>query len=80
MYEKKVIAEESNFKEALALAFVLYFNFNLKFPQRVSLTFDFIQRFFFKIYPDAGSKISKGKDKQNLKNKVITLIKKMRDV
>ncbi|KAG5884514.1 hypothetical protein JTB14_021650 [Gonioctena quinquepunctata] len=60
-YDKCNVNEKGykTFEAAFRLAFALYFNFNLKYPADISLIMEFVQRYFFKIHPDAGSKANK---------------------
>ncbi|XP_074040911.1 uncharacterized protein [Leptinotarsa decemlineata] len=57
-YEKGAINQKgfSTFNEAFQIAFSLYFNLNLKYPSNISLTMEFVQRYFLKIHPDSGTK------------------------
>ncbi|CAH0558576.1 unnamed protein product [Brassicogethes aeneus] len=74
MENEKVLEVKSGI-EGIKIAFGLYFIFNLQYPHETSLTLEFIQRFFMKIHPDAGTGSKKNK---NSKNKVITLINKLK--
>nr|XP_023012729.1 uncharacterized protein LOC111502798 isoform X1 [Leptinotarsa decemlineata] len=74
-YEKTPVNPNgfSTFEEAFQLAFAIYFNFNLKYPANISLTMEFIQRYFFKIHPDSGSKANKPSF-----SRVVNLMNKLR--
>lgn len=55
--ERVIIDEEGycSFNLALKVDFALYFVFNLQYPKKFSKVLETIQRYFFKIHPDAGS-------------------------
>lgn len=63
-----------NFTEALKMCFAMYFNFDLMYPKDVSTTLEFIQRYFYKIHPDSGTK---SKKLSTSKKRVINLINKL---
>lgn len=71
--ENQKIGPQNDFEIVFLLAFALYFNFGLCYPKECSCTFEFIQRYVFKIHQESGTKsLSK-----NVKTKVFTLITKL---
>lgn len=62
-------------KSAVQQCFALYYNFNLEYPKKASNTFELIQRYFFKLFPEQGNKNTKSKQL-----KIITFMKKIRDI
>nr|XP_039268070.1 putative heat shock 70 kDa protein 7 [Styela clava] len=61
--EREVVCSCRSFFEAVAFQFASFYVFNIEYPNKASLTFDFIQRFFGDINPSGTkSKKSKGKD------------------
>ncbi|KAG5875152.1 hypothetical protein JTB14_025585 [Gonioctena quinquepunctata] len=73
-YEKCCVDEKGcqSFDDAFRIAFAFYFNFDLKYPSDISLTLEFVQRYFFKIHPDTGPKANKASF-----SKIINLINKL---
>lgn len=55
----KVVLECANFMEAFQMCFGLCFLFNLEYPREASCSLEFVQRYYMKIHPDAGSKSKK---------------------
>lgn len=72
-WKKTVLVISHSFEEALKLLFAVYFNFNLMYPKKVSVTLEMIQRYFFKVHPDSGTKSSNTPSKK----KVISFINKL---
>ncbi|XP_077966245.1 uncharacterized protein LOC144419906 [Styela clava] len=61
--EREVVCSCRSFFEAVAFQFASFYVFNIEYPNKALLTFDFIQRFFGDINPSGTkSKKSKGKD------------------
>ncbi|XP_077965973.1 uncharacterized protein LOC120329136 [Styela clava] len=61
--EREVVCPCRSFFEAVAFQFASFYVFNIEYPKKALLTFDFIQRFFGDINPRVTkSKKSKGKD------------------
>ncbi|XP_077969288.1 uncharacterized protein LOC144423010 [Styela clava] len=61
--EREVVCSCGSFFEAVAFQFASFYVFNIEYPKKALLTFDFIQRFFGDINPrGTKSKKSKGKD------------------
>lgn len=60
-----------SFTEAFIVMFSLYFILNLEYNKQISATMETIQRYVFKIHPDAGSK---SKNVSSSKKKAINLI------
>ncbi|XP_077973987.1 uncharacterized protein LOC144429691 [Styela clava] len=61
--EREVVCSCRSFFEAVAFQFASLYVFNIEYPKKALLTFDFIQRFFGDINPrGTKSKKSKGKD------------------
>lgn len=44
-YEKELIVKDINIDSGLEMLFALFFNFNLKYPEKISLTLEFAQRY-----------------------------------
>ncbi|CAH0554613.1 unnamed protein product [Brassicogethes aeneus] len=63
----------NDFESAFLMTFALYFIFGLEYPKKNACTFEFIQRYFFKIHQESGTKSSI----KNVKNKVFNLILKL---
>lgn len=61
-------------RNTLELCFALYFNFNLEYPVKACNTFELLQRYYCKLYPEQGTKNKKSK-----KLKIISFIRKVRD-
>lgn len=64
-----------NFLIAFQVAFSIFFNLNLQFPKKLSITLEMIQRYFLKIHPDAGTK---SKKTPRSKQRVINLINSLK--
>ncbi|XP_036421600.1 uncharacterized protein LOC118805100 [Colossoma macropomum] len=61
--EGQVVCEgvQPTFSSGLAALFVCYYNFNLQYQEGAACTLEFIQRNFFRINPERGSKAGRGK-------------------
>lgn len=70
--EQNIIAECSNFLDAIHSLFAVYFMLDREYPSQSSTILEFIQRYVFKINPVDGNK---GKSLQ--KRKIFTLIEKI---
>lgn len=64
----------SSFMEVLQETFALYYICNMAYPSELSATLEFIQKYFFKIHPDCGSK---NKRQSSTKFKVLNLMNKL---
>lgn len=77
VFEKvAVISDVEKLIDAVAYTFALYFILNVEYPEKLSCLLEMIQRYFFKIHPDQGSK---SKKLNQTKRKVITLMNKLND-
>ncbi|XP_063931266.1 uncharacterized protein LOC135143334 [Zophobas morio] len=74
--EQEIINTYLEMDQALNEVFALYFMFNLEYPKKSSLTWEFIQFFFLKIYPQIGSKNLK----KNSQTKIIGFFHKLQKV
>nr|XP_022902692.1 uncharacterized protein LOC111415310 [Onthophagus taurus] len=74
--EKEQVFETPCHLTAMEVAFGLFYILNLEYPREISQLLEFIQRFFFKIHPDAGSRSKKNMGKR----RVISLINKIKDL
>lgn len=72
--EKQLVVEVESVMEAIKIAFGFYFIFNLEYPKEVSTVLEAIQRYFFKIHPDKGSR---SKKQSFSKKRIIALINKI---
>lgn len=63
-----------SFVSPFKVAFGLFFVLNTEYPHGLAVTLELLQRYIFKIHPDAGSK---SKKVPASKRKVITLLNKI---
>ncbi|XP_019909203.3 uncharacterized protein LOC105030828 isoform X2 [Esox lucius] len=66
----------SNFTDALLMMFALYYCLNINYPVEMAATLEFLQRCFFTINPDKGSKVEKNASRKPhvVSPKVLSLI------
>ncbi|XP_076745539.1 uncharacterized protein LOC143420875 [Maylandia zebra] len=66
----------SSFISALCLMFGSYYNFNIHYPSELASTLEFLQRCFFSINPEKGTKVENKNSKRRLSvnPRVLTLI------
>eukprot|EP00064_Thunnus_orientalis_P024572 superscaffoldBa00010751_g24868 len=71
----------SSFISALCLMFGSYFCFNIHYPSELASTLEFLQRCFFSINPEKGTKVENKNSKRrlNLNPRVLTLIQDLSD-
>ncbi|GAA6112334.1 uncharacterized protein LOC117596411, partial [Tachysurus ichikawai] len=71
----------SSFISELCLMFGSYYCFNIHYPSELASTLEFLQRCFFSIKPEKGTKVQNKNSKHplNLNPRVLTLIQKLSD-
>ncbi|KAK7899251.1 hypothetical protein WMY93_020104 [Mugilogobius chulae] len=71
----------SSFISALCLMFGSYYCFNIHYPSELASTLEFLQRCFFSINPEKGTKVENKNSKRRLtvNPRVITLIQELSD-
>ncbi|XP_056455482.1 uncharacterized protein LOC130389639 isoform X2 [Gadus chalcogrammus] len=71
----------SSFISALCLMFGSYYIFNIHYPSELASTLEFLQRCFFSINPEKGTKVESKNNKRrlNLNPRVLTLIQDLSD-
>ncbi|CAM4376613.1 unnamed protein product [Leuciscus chuanchicus] len=71
----------SSFISALCLMFGSYYCFNIHYPSELASTLEFLQRCFFSINPEKGTKVQNKNSKRplNLNPRVVTLIQQLSD-
>ncbi|XP_076745530.1 uncharacterized protein LOC112429712 isoform X2 [Maylandia zebra] len=71
----------SSFISALCLMFGSYYNFNIHYPSELASTLEFLQRCFFSINPEKGTKVENKNSKRRLSvnPRVLTLIQDLAD-
>ncbi|KAK2843764.1 hypothetical protein Q7C36_011979 [Tachysurus vachellii] len=71
----------SSFISALCLMFGSYYCFNIHYPSELASTLEFLQRCFFSINPEKGTKVQNKNTKRplNLNPRVLTLIQELSD-
>ncbi|KAJ3639917.1 hypothetical protein Zmor_003245 [Zophobas morio] len=73
--EKKKVAESTDFITAFKLVFSFYYNLNMCYPKQISHTLQFVQMYFFKMYPEIGTK-----SKKKTITKVVSLMNKLKNI
>ncbi|XP_037554240.1 uncharacterized protein LOC119430829 [Nematolebias whitei] len=70
-----------SFISALCLMFGSYYCFNIHYPSELASTLEFLQRCFFRINPEKGTKVENKNSKRrlNLNPRVLTLIQEITD-
>lgn len=58
LHGKTLLMSSNSFEKAIKLLFAIYFNFNLMYPKKISVTLEMVQKYFFKVHPDSGTKSS----------------------
>lgn len=76
MDKKLVNSESKSFIDGLQQIFALYYNLNTRYPAEISLTMEFLQRYFAQIHHE----VVRG-NKRNISrmSKVMSLIGRLRD-
>ncbi|XP_019218393.1 uncharacterized protein LOC102080133 isoform X2 [Oreochromis niloticus] len=71
----------ASFISALCLMFGSYYNFNIHYPSELASTLEFLQRCFFSINPEKGTKVENKNSKRRLSvnPRVLTLIQDLAD-
>ncbi|KAI3370959.1 hypothetical protein L3Q82_023615, partial [Scortum barcoo] len=71
----------SSFISALCLMFGSYYCFNIHYPSELASTLEFLQRCFFSINPEKGTKVENKNSKRrlNVNPRVLTLIQELAD-
>ncbi|XP_048857411.1 uncharacterized protein LOC125724956 [Brienomyrus brachyistius] len=71
----------SSFVSALCLMFGSYYNFNIHYPSELASTLEFLQRCFFCMNPEKGTKVENKNSKHHLSvnPRVLTLIQDLAD-
>ncbi|KAF1395647.1 hypothetical protein PFLUV_G00013770 [Perca fluviatilis] len=71
----------SSFISALCLMFGSYYCFNIHYPSELASTLEFLQRCFFSINPEKGTKVENKNSKRrlNVNPRVLTLIQELSD-
>ncbi|XP_055010320.1 uncharacterized protein LOC129409166 [Boleophthalmus pectinirostris] len=71
----------SSFISALCLMFGSYYCFNIHYPSELASTLEFLQRCFFLINPEKGTKVESKNSKRrlNVNPRVLTLIQELSD-
>ncbi|CAI5636064.1 unnamed protein product [Oreochromis niloticus] len=71
----------SSFISALCLMFGSYYNFNIHYPSELASTLEFLQRCFFSINPEKGTKVENKNSRRRLSvnPRVLTLIQDLAD-
>lgn len=77
MDKQLVNSESKTFIDGLQQVFALYYNFNTRYPAEISLTMEFLQRYFAQIHHE----VVRG-NKRNISkmSKVMSLIGRLRDM
>ncbi|KAF6738297.1 hypothetical protein FQA47_016967, partial [Oryzias melastigma] len=75
-----VEANITSFISALCMMFASYYNFNIHYPLELASTLEFLQRCFFSINPERGTKVEKrAKSRLSVNPRVLTLIQELSD-
>ncbi|XP_040888005.1 uncharacterized protein LOC121194625 [Toxotes jaculatrix] len=70
----------SSFLSALCMMFGSYYCFNIHYPLELASTLEFLQRCFFSINPEKGTKVEKkSKSRLHVNPRVLTLIQELSD-
>ncbi|KAG5277710.1 hypothetical protein AALO_G00090550 [Alosa alosa] len=64
----------SSFTSALNLMFGSYFCFNIHYPVELASTLEFLQRCFYSVNPQKGTKVTKTSTTHHMNPRVLTLI------
>ncbi|XP_075884647.1 uncharacterized protein LOC142889856 [Nelusetta ayraudi] len=78
----RTIVQENipSFMSSLVMMFGSYYNFNIHYPARLASTLEFLQRCFFSINPEKGTKVEKtGTSRLHVNPRVLTLIQDLSD-
>ncbi|KAK0144160.1 hypothetical protein N1851_017476 [Merluccius polli] len=79
--DRNLINTNISFISALCLMFGSYFCFNIHYPSELASTLEFLQRCFFSINPEKGTKVENKnlKRRLNVNPRVLTLIQDLSD-
>ncbi|XP_062393553.1 uncharacterized protein LOC134081549 isoform X2 [Sardina pilchardus] len=69
----------SCFTSALSLMFGSYFCFNIHYPAKLASTLEFVQRCFYSVNPQKGTKVAKTNTSHQMNPRVLTLIQDLSD-
>uniref|UniRef100_A0AAV2MIM6 Uncharacterized protein n=2 Tax=Knipowitschia caucasica TaxID=637954 RepID=A0AAV2MIM6_KNICA len=69
----------SSFISALCLMFGSFYCFNIHYPSGLGSTLEFLQRCFFSINPEKGTKVENNKRHLNMNPRVLALIQELSD-
>ncbi|XP_047194914.1 uncharacterized protein LOC118115935 [Hippoglossus stenolepis] len=68
-----------SFVSALCMMFGSYYCFNIHYPSELASTLEFLQRCFFSINPEKGTKVEKKNTSVHVNPRVLTLIQELSD-